>query len=452
MTQAIGVRLAPSVSMPDRLSATGIQLALRPLQLLAASPPTLVILALAAMLLRPPDVAFYEIDRWMFGLLVLGVLTRAVAHRQVVSGTTKASWPMLGLTLLSVASVSGQNFDAQAWSLIAAKFIVPFTLFHLAGFVFASEKSLRQFETFALIALAYLCFTAIAFLAGATSLIFPRFILDPSLGYHADRARGPMLQAVANGVSINLLALLALHAFSRGRLKGLKALLLLAAIPVAILATMTRAVWLSFVGMSIVLALSSHDRRIRCASRAVCVCGLFSVLLLLSFPAPRNALRDRLRESDPVAFRQSVYRGSWQMFLERPLAGWGVNQMPSELARHVRGYGEKELYPHNTYLELLTEHGILGFLLYAWLIWKLWTLRRGAAPHSDRNGFLNQNLRALWPLMLAVYLVNASLVVMNYQFVNGLLFTIAGLLAAQNKQAEEAPSRLRRIGTSELKC
>jgi hypothetical protein len=33
--------------------------------------------------------------------------------------------------------------------------------------------------------------------------------------------------------------------------------------------------------------------------------------------------------------------------------------------------------------------------------------------------------------LLGVYWVNAAVVVMNYQFVNGLLFTLAGMLAAQ---------------------
>ena len=94
--------------------------------------------------------------------------------------------------------------------------------------------------------LAYLCFTSIAFLVGAGSLIFPRFILDESLGYHADRACGPLLQAVANGVSLNLLGLVAMHALLRGRIRGWKAATLLASLPFAILATMTRAVWLSF--------------------------------------------------------------------------------------------------------------------------------------------------------------------------------------------------------------
>jgi hypothetical protein len=36
-----------------------------------------------------------------------------------------------------------------------------------------------------------------------------------------------------------------------------------------------------------------------------------------------------------------------------------------------------------------------------------------------------------------VYLLNGSFVVMNYQFVNGLLFTMAGLLVAQNRRNVE---------------
>ena len=213
-----------------------------PLQALMALPSLLFLAALAAMLFRHPDVSFYEIDRIAFVLLVVGVMGRAVVLRQHLFSIEKATLPMAGLTILAVASVAGQPFDHQTWSLIAAKFVVPFTLFHLAGIVFTEERFIRQFEIFALCVLAYLSFTAIAFLAGAKQLIFPHFILDPTLGYHADRARGPLLQAVANGVSLNLLGLLAWHSFRRGTVRGLKAALLLGSVPLAILATMTRAV------------------------------------------------------------------------------------------------------------------------------------------------------------------------------------------------------------------
>jgi hypothetical protein len=57
-------------------------------------------------------------------------------------------------------------------------------------------------------------------------------------------------------------------------------------------------------------------------------------------------------------------------------------------------------------------------------------------------GFPDQAFRSIWPLMLAVYFINATFVGMNYQFVNVLLFTIAGLLAAQNR-VEDALSHAR---------
>ncbi|MGA7400570.1 MAG: O-antigen ligase family protein [Candidatus Sulfotelmatobacter sp.] len=427
--------IAPPVDWVAGAGARGIRVALRPLQALMTIPTALFLCALAAMLLRHPDVPFYEIDRVAFVLLLLGVIGQTVVAGQRLLVLERATWPMLGLMLLAVASVIGQPFDCQTWSLLAAKFIVPFALFHLAVLVFREERRLEQFELFALVVLAYLCFTSIAFMVGAKSLIFPRFILDESLGYHVDRARGPLLQAVANGVSLNLLGLLALHSVLRGRIRGLKAVVLLASLPVAILATMTRAVWLSF-GVSVgVLILRSRNRRLRQVCVALALLGAVSLLVVMSFDDQRQALTERLYESGPLDFREAVYTGGWQMFLEKPLAGWGVNQMPLELARHVSGYNEKELYPHNTYLELLVEHGVLGLALYVWLMWELFRLGRCRVPREERIGLLNHRFHAMWPVLLGVYWVNASVVVMNYQFVNGLLFTMAGMLAAQRRRA-----------------
>jgi O-antigen ligase len=418
-----------------------IRVGLRPLHMPMMAPTGLFLAALAAMLLRHPDVPFYEIDRVAFILLVVAVAGRAVITRQRLLIGERATWPMLGLTSLALASVLGQPFDNQTGCLLAAKFIVPFALFHLAVLVFRDERHLRQFELFALIVLGYLSFTSIAFFVGATFLVFPRFILDASLGYHADRARGPLLQAVANGVSLNLLGVLALHATLRGRIRGVRACVLLASLPVAILATMTRAVWFSFVASVGVLILRSNNRRLRNLSIAVTVVGALGLLVALNVDHQRRVLADRLQESGPVDFRQAVYAGCWQMFVEKPFTGWGVNQMPEELARHVSGYKEKELFPHNTYLELLVEHGIVGLALYVWLMWELLRLGRGLVPRGERNGLLNQQFHALWPILLGVYLLNAALVVMNYQFVNGLLFTMAGMLAAQKTRAAKESER-----------
>jgi len=171
----------------------------------------------------------------------------------------------------------------------------------------------------------------------------------------------------------------------------------------------------------------------------VSIVGTLGLLIALSFDDQRRALADRLQESGPLDFRQAVYAGGWQMFLEKPFNGWGVNQMPSELARHVSGYRKKELFPHNTYLEILVEHGLLGIALYAWLMWEIFCLGRFRVPPTERQGFLNRQFHVLWPVLLGVYWVNAAVVVMNYQFVNGLLFTMAGMLAAQRRRSVGNP-------------
>jgi O-antigen ligase len=436
--QAISPRALRRDGVGAELAARATQFLLFPIHLLMAAPSVLFLAALTAMLLRHSDVSFFEIDRIAFGLLVVGVVARAVVLRQNLFIFERTTWPMLGLTALAIAGVIGQPFDSESWSLLASKFIVPFALFHVAALVFTEERRIRQFEIFAWVVLAYLSFTAIAFLVGAHSLIFPRFILDEGLGSNADRARGPLLQPVANGVSLNMLGVLAFLSYRRATVRGVAAAALLVPVPFAILATMTRTVWLSFAGTVLALIVLSKDRTVRRAGAAMLLVAGAGIWLALNSAGFGGALRDRIEERGPVDFREAMYVGGWQMFLERPLTGWGFHQMPSELPRFVSGYSEKVLYPHNTYLELLVENGIMALALYAWLMWELWRLSRGAIPASEKNGFLDAQFHRLWPILLLVYWVNAALVVMSYQFVNGLLFTMAGMLAAQRRRAERS--------------
>lgn len=179
--------------------------AFRPLHALMAAPAILFLTTLTVMLFRPPDLQFYWLDRVAFLLLLFVVLMQVVTLRRRATIASPVLWPMLALLLLGLGRLLAQPYDPQSWSVFAAKWVVPFILYHLAGSVFDNAASLHQFEIFMLVVLGYLCLIAILFLFGAKDLIFPRYILDESLGLHADRARGPFLQAVANGVTLNLL-------------------------------------------------------------------------------------------------------------------------------------------------------------------------------------------------------------------------------------------------------
>jgi O-antigen ligase len=412
--------------------------AFRPLHALVAAPAVLFLATLTIMLFRPPDLQFYWLDRIAFLLLLFVVFLRVLALRRRATVANPAMWPMAGLLLLGLGSLLAQPYDPQSWSVFAAKWVVPLALYHLAGSVFDDAASLRRFETFSLVVLGYLCLIAILFLFGAKELIFPRYILDEGLGIHADRARGPFLQAVANGVTLNMLGLIALDSFRRRRLKGLPALLLLIVLPLAILATRTRGVWLSFAGCIPALMFFSSSKRVRRACLCLILAGGVGLLTALSFEDTNTSFFDRLEERSPVEFRVVMYQTGLEMFLEKPLTGWGLGDLQPELAKRVHDFHQSAFFFHNTYLEIAVQHGLLGLSLYLWIVIDLFRLGRRRRPHtcSGQGTFLDEQFRSFWPLLLAVYLFNGCFVGMNYQFVNGLLFTIAGMLAAQNRQAD----------------
>lgn len=402
------------------------------------APSLLFLTTLALMLFHPPDFNFHSVDRVAFGLLIFVVLLRVCTLRDPFEFRGLVTCPMLALVLLAFCGIVSQSSDVETWSLFAAKWLVPFILYHLAAYIFNDERSLLRFETFSLVVLAYLSLTAIFFMVDAKELIFPRYILDESLGYHADRARGPFLQAVANGVTLNLLGLIALNSFRRKRLRGVPALMLLIALPLAIVATKTRAVWLSFALSILVLLFFSPSRRLRRLCFCFVIAGIVGLAAVVTLADHNTSLGDRLEERGPVMFRMAIYQAGWEMFLQKPFTGWGAADMQTELSKRISDFHQDQFFFHNTYLEILVQYGLVGLLLYLWVIIDLFKLGRkqNRATLHRYSSFLDPQFRQLWPVLLGVYLLNGSFVVMNYQFVNGSMFTVAGLLLAQNRRLE----------------
>jgi O-antigen ligase len=131
-----------------------------------------------------------------------------------------------------------------------------------------------------------------------------------------------------------------------------------------------------------------------------------------------------------VAARLAVYDAGWAMFQERPFTGWAAGGMYAELARRMEGYHLRTFYVHNTYLALLVEFGVPGLALYGILFFNLFRLSwRGPPGESGPVA----SLRKVWPILLSVYLFNAFFVDMAYQFVIGLMFTVAGMLCASEE-------------------
>ena len=424
---------AVSPSSVSRAAALDIlSFPIKLLHVLISAPALIYLLTLTAMLFRPPDLKCFPFDR--VGLVALVVLVSIeTCVRRDRPKVFAATWPLCALLALGFLEAVTQPYEPQVWSLFVAKWIVPFVCFHIAGLVFRDQHSLRRLETFSLLVLVYLTLVSVLSLAGANSYILPHYINDESIGIHADRARGPFLQAVANGVCLNLLGLIAIDAFRRRRLPFTLACFLFLAVPLALLATKTRAVWLATVMSVFLLVFVSHSTRVRKAALGMCALAVLCAGALFVFQTDSASFAERLLDRSPVDFRTEMYEAGWQMFTEKPVFGWGNDwSVQPEIEKRVSSFRPEYYVFHNTFLELAVHRGVLGLALYAWLIVCLFRLRRYQISESD-DPFTNRHFHKLWPALLLVYLVNASAVVMNYQFVNALLFTIAGILAAQQR-------------------
>src|ERR1019366_1389083 len=113
--------------------------------------------------------------------------------------------------------------------------------------------------------------------------------------------------------------------------------LLWLALPRVVLATMTRAVWISFAVSTIVLGFRLIERRLQAACILLAVAG-FLVGLTISFSdhSLKTALWDRTGERGPVAARLAVYAPGGGSFKNGPFPGGPAGGMSAELPAACR--------------------------------------------------------------------------------------------------------------------
>jgi O-antigen ligase len=86
--------------------------------------------------------------------------------------------------------------------------------------------------------------------------------------------------------------------------------------------------------------------------------------------------------TDAVGLRMEFYRNSLAIVRDHPLAGVGTGGFPQAYAQRARGTGMVPTHnPHNEYLLIAVQTGVIGLLLLLNLFWQQWRLApRLAAP------------------------------------------------------------------------
>jgi O-antigen ligase len=301
----------------------------------------------------------------------------------------------------------------------------------------------------------YLAVTAILEIAGQWSLVFPRNIAEPTLGFHFGRARGPMLHAVAFGFYLGVCLMAACLWLPRQGRWGWATLCALA--PLFLVAgylSYTRSVWIGLaLGITVLLtATLPRSWRTLALTLGVVACLFGGTLFWDKFLAfQREYSAAGTRES--AELRKIFVHVSWQMFLDHPLLGCGfgqfyVEKFPylSDRSTELQLEAIRPLIHHNMPLGLLTETGLLGLGLFlavlaAWTIhaWRLW---------RDADAAEWTRWHSLFFLgVLGVYLPQALFHEVSYlNMVHTLLFFLAGVSTGLYQTALVASRRTAPLG------
>lgn len=314
------------------------------------------------------------------GLTILTILLYVAALYQARTWTFQRTGLEIPLALFLIAATLAVPMSPDrlgGLGLYRAYFIEPVILFYIA------VDLLREPEDFRVV--------LVGFMAGAVAFAFLNLgAWAIALARHEVIATGNAPEALytsPNAVAMFLeppLAMAAAFALYPGsRRERLIALGSLAVLVIATVLTLSRGGLLTLAVLALVAVITIPQRRLKVVLLGgAVVAGL--VISRIPYVATRLA-----HQLDPT-FRDNTFEGRlriWsdtlRMLRDHPLFGAGLRGYPKVMVPYVTGGRTLELYPHDVWLAMWSELGLLGLaafiVLMAILLWRGW---RGFASAS----------------------------------------------------------------------
>lgn len=279
---------------------------------------------------------------------------------------------LLAYALVSAFAAGTLTTSTGFFALLDRLGVVPVLVFIMAGLVFP-DRSSRNVLLVVLVGLGgYLALTAGLEGLGVNSLVWPRYITDPSVGIQFGRVRGPFAESVAMGLALfdcAVAAVLAAHLW-RGRLARALATMVAMACLLSVVLTLTRAIWIgSALAVAVTFAIVPALRRWLMPAAAFGALAVVTVLLVV--PGLSANASQRATSQSPIWDRLNTNRAALAMVEDHPLFGVGWNRFTAESPNYLRqgvdyplsGVG---IEVHNVLLSHAAELGLVGAAL--WLL------------------------------------------------------------------------------------
>lgn len=373
------------------------------------------------------------VDRVLLAIGLASILLRARTSDDVLGGQPRLVHGAIALAALYAvcsAVFAGTLDDRDArFALLDRYGFLPMALFCVAPVAFGTERR-RRILLWTIVGMgAYLAVTALLYRFGPRALIVPQYIVDQSVGIHFDRARGPFVEAVANGIALFQcgVAAVLLGAITPNRRVRIFAAAVTLGCAVGIMFTLTRSVWLSS-GVAIVVTLLSirELRRYFVPAALLLVVSVSTALAVV--PGLAEDVRNRRDDRLPVWDRRNSNRAALEMLADRPLVGFGWFTFTEHSREYMRlgpdyPLTRVGLQEHNVYLSNAVELGLVGLVVWGCAL----ALAIGGA-------LLKRGPPELRPWRIALvaiavqYLVVANFVPLGYALPTAVLWLWAGIV------------------------
>lgn len=389
---------------------------------------------------RLPGLFDFTVDRILFCGILFALAMLVFSDRPYLKYNITPELMMAVFLVLAVGSMLALGFRsslakfASPWYLFMNGYLFPFLAYVFAKNYVSEEKGIRVLFHFLFYLGVYLCIVAFLEFFNLRQYIYPRYITDPNVWLHLDRARGPFLNAAFNGLAINIGFICGIHLLPHK--SGLPRLIYIGLLTLffpAVFFTQTRSVYLGFALTIIGFALFY-----RTSLPKLKVLSLPAVLLifLFLFNIPNMMSADRrsggVLQMQEVEERMGLINRSFLMFTESPFLGAGLGRYP-ELSQQYRGSlalptSYTTIVQHNHLLGMLVECGMIGTLFYIGMLVTFFRHMYLLADFIPEFGVMGSGLLLCLATGMIIYINNNLFVEPAYfLFVNAVFFTFAGI-------------------------
>ena len=379
-------------------------------------------------------------DRLVFVIILMLAVSKLLSGELQFPSLGKAEGFMLLFALTctasSILSHSGLDRSISGYNKVFTNLFdfiyTPFIVFIIAKSIPHSHKKIGFLCLTFLVLGAYLAINGAFEHFGPHALVWPTYILDPSVGIQFGRTRGSFASSTYLGGALLVTFLFYVHYTTRVEGGKLYWAYMMTFVTAGIIyTTYQRSVWLAFSFCLVVLAIvKSGMKRITMMIVGV-ICLVFIAGVASKFSFTEGTLFSGRQET--VDYRLVNYLALLEMSKANPIFGIGYGNFKREWPQYVRpipGIQIEKLTDgnHNTFLGLLAEVGLVGTFLYLAIFYNMF--RVGLRVFREGGG-LEREFALLFLLVASSYLIDANFHDMrSTQFFNTVLFFLFGTVAA----------------------